>query len=540
MPVDQVARSRLVMYAVLLLLVGLPYLIAWKLAGAEIVFGGFLFNPIDGYSYLAKMHQGWQGSWRFTLPFSAQPGNGAYIFLFYLLLGHIARITLFPFQVVFHLARLAGALFMVWSLNRFIERSLPGRMGVRSALFLTAFGSGMGWLALAAGLFTADLWVSEAYPFLSAYNNPHFPISLGLLVWLIMPINQDSRIAQQTGSGRNWFSGWKFGLGAMALAELSPFGSILALLISGILAVWEQWELKTFKPASSWLLRAAWIGVGAGPVLLYTWWAVQIDPVLAGWNVQNLTPSPPWWDLAISLSPVLPIAVAGCVLALKQKQHEIRPALVWGLLALLIVSLPLGLQRRFLIGIYVPIGILAVLALIHLCNRSRAGNLLLVCVLGLSLPSNLVVLLAGWQGISSQDERIYLSADEVEALKWISDNTNEDALLLAGPESGLLIPAWTGRRVLYGHPFETVDAVHERALVEDFFAGRLTTHAAWLMIEQRQVDFIYRGPRERGGHPPPSLLPAGGLLLVYQNQSTAIYQVVEAERNLSQESEGGQ
>ena len=57
------------------------------------VFGGFLLNPLDGNSYLAKMQQGASGSWRFTLPFTPEPGEGAYLFLFYLALGHLCRLT---------------------------------------------------------------------------------------------------------------------------------------------------------------------------------------------------------------------------------------------------------------------------------------------------------------------------------------------------------------------------------------------------------------------------------------------------------------
>ena len=38
-------------------------------------------------------------------------------------------------------------------------------------------------------------------------------------------------------------------------------------------------------------------------------------------------------------------------------------------------------------------------------------------------------------------------------------------LILSSPEMGLFIPAQTGRRVLYGHPFETVNADAEKDLV---------------------------------------------------------------------------
>ncbi len=63
----------------------LPFLAGQILAGNGHVFGGFLLNPLDGNSYLAKMRLGLEGEWRFRLPYTAEPGEGAYLFLFYII-----------------------------------------------------------------------------------------------------------------------------------------------------------------------------------------------------------------------------------------------------------------------------------------------------------------------------------------------------------------------------------------------------------------------------------------------------------------------
>lgn len=508
-------------------MVSFPYLLAWRTAGSEYVFGGFLFNPIDGYSYLAKMRQGWDGAWRFVLPFSAQPGSGAYIYLFYILLGHIARLTSLSLQLTFHLARLVSALFMIWSLRRFIQRVLPGAGSRGIALLLVAFGSGMGWLGLVGGLFTSDLWVSEAYPFLSAYNNPHFSLSLGLMVWMVTPLVQPDTLSKQARDRQNWYSGWGFGLAALILAELSPFGSVLAFLVCAVLAAWDFVERRTGAFSSEWLLRAVWIGLGCSPILLYTWTAVQADPILAEWNAQNLTPSPAWWDVMIALSPALPVAILGAWQAVKYRSREARPAVIWGLLALVLVYLPFGLQRRFLIGIFIPLAILAVMAVQQWQRKSKAGLLVLPVLVVLSLPSNLVVLLAGWQGISSRDARIFLSAEEIDALRWIETNTENNALIIAGPESGLFIPGWTGRRVIYGHPFETVDSQAEKMLVEEYYSGEMSPQESWKMLQQREIDYIYRGPREQSISLARVLPPMEHLELVYVNPTIMIYRVIQ-------------
>ncbi|MCK4961839.1 MAG: hypothetical protein KAS19_05105, partial [Anaerolineales bacterium] len=50
-----------------------PYFLASKL-GQPAIFSGFLINPMDGFSYLAKMRQGAEGSWLLHLPYAPEPG----------------------------------------------------------------------------------------------------------------------------------------------------------------------------------------------------------------------------------------------------------------------------------------------------------------------------------------------------------------------------------------------------------------------------------------------------------------------------------
>lgn len=59
-----------------------PYLIGFWSIAEDRVFVGFLVNPADGNSYLAKMQIGLRGDWRFQLPYTAESGEGAYLFFF--------------------------------------------------------------------------------------------------------------------------------------------------------------------------------------------------------------------------------------------------------------------------------------------------------------------------------------------------------------------------------------------------------------------------------------------------------------------------
>jgi hypothetical protein len=108
-----------------------------------------------------------------------------------------------------------------------------------------------------------------------------------------------------------------------------------------------------------------------------------------------------------------------------------------------------------------------------------------------------VVLLTAQYGIKTHDPTIYLSRFEVDGFKWVEMNTHPNSLILASPDIGLFIPAHTGRRVIYGHPFETANAQSEREKVIDFFANDLADNDALNLLSNRGVNYIYYGVREK-------------------------------------------
>lgn len=230
-------------------LTNLPYIFAAQAAGSNFVFGGFLLNPLDGNSYLAKMYQGWRGDWRFTLPYTAQSGNGSYLFLFYLFLGHLARWLNLPLLSVFHIFRILGTAGMLVALYFFFKTTLVAERLYLPAFVLASLGSGLGWLLLPLGAFTADYWVAETYPFLSAYANPHFVIGLALLLWILTQQALPRPLVLKDGLF--------IVLAALALSLISPFGVIIALIISGSWVLLDSRQVISGRPhfiANFWQL----------------------------------------------------------------------------------------------------------------------------------------------------------------------------------------------------------------------------------------------------------------------------------------------
>ena len=164
--------------------------------------------------------------------------------------------------------------------------------------------------------------------------------------------------------------------------------------------------------------------------------------------------------------------------------------LVWIIIILPLLYVPIPLQRRLALGLHVPIGILAAIGLSAVV-RARWPRRMLI---GVTLLTSIFLELILFNGAAAHDSRIYLTTNEATALNWLQANASHEAVVLASPEMGGFIPAFAGQRVVYGHPYETVEATLREGQVKDFFAGTINREE---LLRDYAVAYIVVGPRER-------------------------------------------
>jgi hypothetical protein len=496
---------RIIIIAVTVLV--FPYLAASIAGGEEYVFSGLLVNPADGNSYLAKMYQGWLGHWKFVLPYSQEQNDGAYFYLFYILLGHFSRITGLTLVWTYHLARIVASIFLMVALRQYFKRIFISNEESNRAYLLAVFGSGLGWVASLFGAFASDFWVAEAFPFLSMYTNPHFPLSLACMIWIF--------IIFETPSMRARIEMFICGI---ILAAISPFGYALTGIVIFIYAGLEAIGSKR----NLWNNVIA-VAFGGSLVVLYYLWIFKTQSEFTAWGNQNNTFSQPLWDTAISFAPALLLAMWGIITIIQRKEfHRHKVIIIWAILGITLMYLPFDLQRRFSIGIFVPLSGLAIIGLKEISNRIPVNRrflwkLLFIC----SIPTNIILVLSGVHGIRTHDPAIYLTTAEFGAIEWIKGSAPGNMTILASPEIGLFIPAHSGRKVLYGHPYETINAKVEEESVTNFFSGNWSIEECKDFIELRNVDLVFYGNRERTIGTPHIL---GEMEEVFQSNEVAIFQ----------------
>ena len=145
-----------------------------------------------------------------------------------------------------------------------------------------------------------------------------------------------------------------------------------------------------------------------------------------------------------------------------------------------------------------------------------------------SILTNLIFLVGMGSVISRALSPAYYPRADQAAFNWMIAQAGEISgpaaapVILAAPDTGALIPAYTGWRVVYGHPFETVNAAEEKADVIRFFSNEMSPAEQQAFLKANQVDYIFSGPAEKS-------LNGGGLFksqsAVFQQGDVAIYQV---------------
>ncbi|HEY9077115.1 MAG TPA: hypothetical protein VIO61_11325 [Anaerolineaceae bacterium] len=478
------ARPFLIFLTVYLLIMIIPNIVGIYSADSNMEYSGLLLNPIDGYSYYAKMHQGREGHWSFLLPYSPENNGTAFLFIFYLTMGHISRILHVSIQFVFNATRIIGATFLLLCLNLFLKRYWKGNIRY-SWLVMTwlAYAGGLGFILLPFGITTSDFWVTEAFPFLSSLSNPHFPIGLGLMLFLL---SNDLR------SNYRWSHAILMGLCGLGIAIIMPFNLVIAGVIEFFGIIWIYLEERILY----WRNFLATFLLGF-IFLLYQYFVILNDPILVQWNNQNITQTSPLWDVILSFSPAFILAGLWLVFIRKKPLNYYQKIVIlWFAVSLILSILPINLQRRFLSGYSIPTGILALSLINDLRERAFLWvNRLAGFSLSISLITPALVYIILIVGLCSNNSWLYIEKGETEAFQWINSHTRENTVILASPETGAILPAYTHAKVIYGHPFESIDAHNRYHAVTDFYSNEIFSgNKSFSSID---INYVWYGNRER-------------------------------------------
>jgi hypothetical protein len=513
----------------LILLLQLPYLLAYQTARPGAVFTGLIMNPEDSQSYFAKMLQGYDGAWRYRIPFTPEAHEPAFIGGFYLALGHVARLAGLSLEGVWHLARGLAGFGLFVAAYGFIAGFLKERGERWLAYWLAITGSGLGWLLFLLGqpywldTFPVDFRMPEAHLLFTAMTFPH--VAVGSLLLLLAFRWLARGLSLQAPSRRQ---GLPAGGANLLLVIVYPFliylvaaGAALYLLLQFVMGGWVGWRQRLRQVLVPGLLAF----LPPAPLVLYYTWVLRANPVFHAWDAQAGTPSPPWPHYLLAYLPYLALGAVVLWYGRRRGRNDATGLLngeslilwAWLLAVALLVYAPLPAQRRFVQGAQAPLAIIATVGwarvvLPWLARRrwiqalarrprysvsglQRLATVLLVVLLALS---NLYVLASvTFSNVVQQPDLLFRTTEEMAAVQWLRQEGERDGVVLGSYQTGNLVAARAGYPVLIGHWAETVDFAEKEALVARFFDA--TTADSWRqeLLADYGIRYVWWGPREQ-------------------------------------------
>jgi len=487
--------------ALLLFMIALPFMLAYAAATPNSHFMGMLNNPIDGATYIADMQQGYAGSWLFHLPYTPEPHRGVFLFTFFLALGHLSRLLSLPLILVFHAARLLGSLLMFVTIYIFIADWTANVTQRRITWGIAIVGGGLGWLALPLALVLGKIYVppdilvqSEAFAIQAAYTNAHFPLAIAISAW-IGHVLYTVALVETERLPRLDFLTMSLAFGTLALISVAPYGLVPIGAGYGamLIALWRQRKVFPHREVA-WANLMLVFGV---PLAAYNAWAIsEANPVFNGWMQQNVTLSPPVWDYLIAFGPLLLLAGIGVSRSWHVLEVKDIFLLVWLTASFVLAYAPVGVQRRFLTGITVPLAVYAGIGLWRVlvpAVTERLRNVVLVSVLTITSLSTILAIAIPLIGVRDieHSQYLYISSAELETLNWLQANADSNDVVLASPDFSLFVST-RGVRIVYGHEHLTPRAADRLNEVKSFYAGTDCT-----VITREHVTLVVIGPREQ-------------------------------------------
>ncbi len=498
----------------IVLLSSVPYVFGYAIAPESHRFIGLTHNVDDALVYLSWMRQAADGHFFTENLFTTEAQTGRGFNLLFYALGRLADVAHLPLIVVFHSARIIFGVALLALVYMFAGLWTNRLQSKRLALVVTGISAGLGWLIpTGEGINrSVDLWQPEAITFLSIYLSPLFSFSMILMVASLHLLY----LHRRTGRIRHAVLA---GLLLLLLGNVHSYDVIpIALTWLGYAIVSVLSVPSNARPIFGGLVAAA---IGS-PAVIYQAYTYLHEPVFRmRADVPTLSPGVVCYLLGFGL--LIPLAVAGVCL-LRADKSEYRLLLCWALAAFVAAYLPVAFQRKLIMGIHVPLSILAAVGLASLASRAKARPAL-VLTLGLLLlvPSNAIFAVRDMGRVMANEPHTtahppFVSTQELNALEYIRRHARPGDIILAQPWFASLVPAHTGVRVYCGHWGETARFEEKLQDVWTFFSSEYEPGQRTEFLVSRRIRYVV-DCRQLSGIIEDVMLP------VFSSGDTVVYRV---------------
>lgn len=491
----------------------------------SLVFRGTYVDTADYAVHIAMMQAGRLGEWAYQLRFTSEEHAPAFIRLFYILLGHISRVLRLDVETVYHAARWIFGFTALFAIDRLFQKIFSSKTPARFTFFLAVFGAGIGWLQLILGvplepISPIDLWLIDAYILFSMALFPSFSLMLALMaagLHFFLLFLEDGNWKHIVWVGSLAITSQLFNPIAFAVIDLSMVGAVLFH--------WWRNKKANFKQGYA-LLILTFVQM---PLFAYNLLILARDPFWSRFTLQNETLSPPPIFYVWGFAPFWLFAIIGIIRSIREQNPTMGAMSTWVISGFVMAYLPVLIQRRFLLGITIPLAVLAIYGFQYLETKlpialqalKKRENLLRFTYVLLASISSLFLTLNSSLYVLGHPSNLYYPRDLEAAIQWLDNNSSPNDFVLAEVQTSQILAQKTHLKVYVGHEMETLYFHNKEAVMQAYFNGTISDE--WL--SQTPIRWVIYGPYE--SEIASSFQPSLSLEPVYQNESVKIYKVIQ-------------
>ncbi len=468
----------LIFACLVMLVTVVPYIYGMLIKPDNLYFSGVhRLNSGDTYSYLAWMQQAREGNWLFKILYTTEAQPRVIFLPFFLVMGWLARLTNLSNIAFFHLSRFILGIIFLLVAYKFLALFFNEVRKRKIALAVLALSSGLGWLFGNYSLST-DKFMTESITFLNLYESPLNLISLILILTTFYFLLRSFKENQKRFIG---FSG----LSLLFLHLIHPFDSITVMITVVFLMTFLFLYSRDFWPK---LKTAIFVILISLPGLFITIFAFIKNPALHSWHEANVRLSPSFWAYLSGYGLLIVLALFS-IKKFSVKEDKFSLVMAWLITTLILIWQPfLHFQRKFALGLHIPIVILAVIGLFGLAKKFKLSRKFVIGLIIVLSFTNIKIMLNDTYSFDSLTAPYYWNQDYITAIEWLADQ--EKGVVLTNPSISNIVPGLSGQTVYSGHTDQTKDREHKIEEFKWFISSQGTITAKRQFLSDKGINYI--------------------------------------------------
>lgn len=483
----------------------------------------------DANSYFTWMKQAEDGHLLFKLKYTSEPNSRVFFHPVFLIMGMLVRYFHLSETAVWYGVQILANLLFIFSIYFFISYFTEDKFRRKLALAIITLSAGFGWFfyqnydSVSFLNLPVDISMPESTVFYSLSWPFIFSLATSLILWIFLFFLE---AIKQKRMAFACFAG----LATLVLGFIHPYDLFTVYFVLGIYLL-IVYRLRYFKYFLIFVIISL-------PSSLYQAFVLIHEPIFkASAEFNMFSPHLSAYVLGFGLILLLAIPEVFCMLKTRDKKYTF--CLIWILVSFCLLYIPLNIQRRLVMGMFIPIGLLASASIILIYTKlyeRRISPFLrtllfvyFLTVFFLVVSSSNIMILSGYfYKLQRKDFPLYLQTEISEALDWLKNNTESEDVVLSSWEMGNFIPRVSGNTVFIGHGAQTINVQEKQRQVKTFFNSGLVFMEAVEFLKKNNIKYIFVSPHELENNPnlPDYLADKNYFNLIFQNFLVSIYKVL--------------